>query len=77
MAVDAGPGPERESVKLHGWEADAFMLIVDYNTFSAPRFQLSYALRQISEPMSQFVVNGFHQNARKMWRTILPGPGQQ
>lgn len=72
MAVEAGPGPERESVKLHQWEADAFMLIVDYNTFSAPRFQLSYALRQVRNPVSAFVVNGFHTNARKMWRTIPP-----
>lgn len=72
MAVEAGPGPEREAVKLHQWEADAFMLIVDGNTFSAPRYQLSYALRQIRNPMSAFVVNGFQSNARKMWRTIPP-----
>lgn len=72
MAVDAGPGPERESVKLQQWESDAFMLIVDYNTFSAPRFQLSYALRLIRNPVAQSVVNGFQQNARKMWRSVPP-----
>lgn len=75
MAVDAGPGPERESVKLLQWEVDAFMLIVEFNTFSAPRFQLSYALRQVRNPMSAFVVNGFQQNARKMWRTVPPPIG--
>jgi hypothetical protein len=75
MAVDAGPGPERESVKLLQWEADAFMIIVEHNTFDAPRFQLSYALRQVRNPMSAFVVNGFQQNARKMWRTIPPAIG--
>ena len=77
MAVDAGPGPEREAVQLQQWEADAYMLIVDNNTFSAPRFQLSYALRQVRNPMSAFVINGFQVNARKMWRTIPPPPGEE
>jgi len=72
MAVEAGPGPEREAVQLHQWESDAFMLIVDYNTYSAPRFQLSYALSQIRSQQGSFVVNAFHRNVRKIWRTVLP-----
>lgn len=70
--MDAGPGPEREAVKLHQWEADAFLLIVDFNTFREPRFQLSYALSQIRRPVGWVVVNGFQHNARKIWRTVLP-----
>ena len=48
------------------------MLIVDYNTYSAPRFQLSYALSQIRSQQGSFVVNAFHRNVRKIWRTVLP-----
>jgi hypothetical protein len=72
MAVDAGPGPEREAVKLHQWEVDAFLLIVEYNTFSAPRFQLAYALSQIRSPQGAFVVNGYQKSCRKIWRTMPP-----
>jgi hypothetical protein len=68
MAVHAGPGPERESVKLPQWEADAFMLIVEFSTFSAPRYQLSYALRQVRAPQGAFVLNKFHLNVQQIWR---------
>jgi hypothetical protein len=68
MAVDAGPGPEREAVTLQQWEADAFMLIVEYNTHASARYQLSYALRQIRIRPSTQVINGFHLNARRIWR---------
>ena len=72
MAVDAGPGPEREAVKLQQWEADAFMLIVEFSTYASSRFQLSYALRQIRSPQNQQVQDGFHKNCRRIWRANLP-----
>jgi hypothetical protein len=48
------------------------MMIVDYNTFEAQRFHLSYALRQINTPQGDFVVNGYHKSCRKIWRSVPP-----
>lgn len=56
-------------MKLLQWESDAFMLIVDYNTYNDLRYQVSYALRNVRAPLSPFVVNGFHRNVRQIWRT--------
>ena len=68
MAVDAGPGPDRESADLAKWEAGIFCMITEANTYADVRFQLSYALKQRTQPASVTVLDGFQRNARRMWR---------
>jgi hypothetical protein len=68
MAVDAGPGPEREAVNLPKWEADAFLLLVEASTYAELRYQLSYAMRMISRPLPVSVIDAYQGNARRMWR---------
>lgn len=71
MAV-TNVGPEREQYDLAPEEADAFVLIIEYNTKPPERIQLSYALKGIYAPKGNGVIDGFHKNARKMWRTVGP-----
>lgn len=68
MDVDASPGPEREAVVLPKWEADAFLMLVEANTYAEARYQLSFALKQLRFEPSKAVIDGFQRNARKMWR---------
>lgn len=69
MMTDIGPG--REQVPLAPWERDAFTLIIEYNTRAPERLQLSDALKKISGSKGIHVIDGFHRNARKMWRTNI------
>lgn len=71
MHVDIGP--EREQDDLAAYVRDAFTLIVEYNTRAPERFQLSNALKGVRQPQGQHVIDGFHRNARKMWRSNI-GP---
>jgi hypothetical protein len=68
MAVDAGPGPDREAVNLAKWESDAFLLLVDASTYSETRFQLSYAIRVVTRVVPSSVIDGYQRQARKMWK---------
>lgn len=68
MAVDAGPGPDREAAELAAWESDAFLLIVENSTYSEVRYQVSYALRVLRFVPGTAVLDGFQRQARKMWR---------
>lgn len=54
---------------LPKWEADAFLMIVEYNTYTQDRFQLSFALKHLSFKPGVAVIDGFQRNARKMWKT--------
>lgn len=69
MMADIGPG--REQYDLAPEEADMFTMIVEYNTRAPERFQLSNVFRGIRRPVGQSVIDSFHRNARKMWRTNL------
>lgn len=53
---------------LKRWESDAFLLIVQANTYREARFQLSYALKQVKFALSLAAIDGFQRSARKMWR---------
>jgi hypothetical protein len=55
-------------VVLPKWEADAFLMIVDTETYSEPRYQLSYALRVLAFKPSTQVIDGFQRCARKLWK---------
>jgi hypothetical protein len=70
MAVEASPGPEREVVNLTSSETDAFLLIVDRETYSEVRYQLSFAVKHLRFVPTLAVIDGFQRNARKMWKTF-------
>lgn len=71
MAVDVGP--DRERRELEPWQADMFTAITEYNTRTPERWQLSQALKGVRQPQGLEVIDGFHRNARKIWRTNI-GP---
>lgn len=75
MALEAHhPGPDREAAELEKWEADAFLMITEGNTYADARFQLSYALRVIRCAPPAVVIDAFQRNARKIWRATPPPP---
>lgn len=59
---------------LKKWESDAFLMIVESNTYHELRYQLSYALKQVRFPMATSAIDGFQRSARKMWK---PCPSEE
>lgn len=57
---------------LPKWEADAFMMLVEDNTYRDARFQLSFALKHLRFRPTNAVIDGFQRNARKMWKPVPP-----
>lgn len=53
---------------LPKWEADAFMMLVEENTYRDVRFQLSFAVKHLRFTPTLAVIDGFQRNARKMWK---------
>lgn len=43
-------------------------MITEANTYADVRFQLSYALKQRTQPASTEILDAFQRNARRMWR---------
>lgn len=68
MAVEAGPGPERERYALEPRETEAFVALVGMSTYNTERLQLSNALRNISNSQGPQVTDAFLRCAAKMWR---------
>jgi hypothetical protein len=66
-------GPEREVCALAQEEAEVFRVVVEFNTKSPERFQLSYASSVVTHQQSLFVQDGFQRCARFMWRTAPTG----
>ncbi len=66
--MKADVGPDREHAELSQEETDAFTVLIESNTKPQERQQLSYAFRNVRAKQGSQVIDGFHRNARKIWR---------
>ena len=54
---------------LKKWESDAFLMLVEASTYPDPRFQISFAMKNMRFKPSPAVITGFCDNARlRMWK---------